>query len=182
VSSGQFWFGRMSQAAAAARPRYRTPTGVKTMKSRGNPYASLDLVQPLIDYSTTIQGRLEPSLAHLVKIRASQINGCGVCLNMHTQEARKDGETQERIFLLDAWRESPLYNERERAALGWTEALVRLSATQAPDEAYAAVEAQFTETERVNLTLLIGAIMSFNMLGVGFRVRHPVSTSAKAAA
>ncbi len=152
------------------------------MKSRGNPYVSLDLVQPLIDYSTTIQGRLEPKLAHLVKIRASQINGCGVCLNMHTQEARKDGETQERIFLLDAWRESPLYSERERAALGWTEALVRLSATRAPDEDYAALEAQFTEAERVNLTLLIGAIMSFNQLGVGFRVRHPVSAAAKAAA
>jgi AhpD family alkylhydroperoxidase len=151
------------------------------MKSRGNPYTSLDLVKPLIDYSTAIQARLEPSLGHLVKIRASQINGCGVCLNMHTQEARKDGETQERIFLLDAWRESPLYTDRERAALGWTEALVRLSDTRAPDEDYAAVEGQFTEAERVNLTLLIGAIMSFNQLGVGFRVRHPTSAAAKAA-
>ena len=151
------------------------------MTTRGNPYASLDLVKPLIDYATVIQGRLEPSLGHLVKIRASQINGCGMCLNLHTQEARKDGETQERIFLLDAWRESPLYTDRERAALGWTEALIRLSDTRAPDEDYAAVEAQFTEAERVNLTLLIGAIMSFNQLGVGFRVRHPASAAAKAA-
>jgi len=152
------------------------------MKSRANPYASLDLVKPLIDYSMTIQSRLEPSLAHLVKIRASQINGCAMCLNLHTQEARKDGEREERIFLLDSWRESPLYTDRERAALGWTEALVRLSDTRAPDEDYAAVEAQFNETERVNLTLLIGAIMSFNQLGVGFRLRHPTSAAARAAA
>ena len=152
------------------------------MTSRGNPYASLELVKPLIDYSTTIQGRLEPSLGHLVKIRASQINGCAMCLNMHTQEALKDGETQQRLFLLDAWRESPLYTDRERAALGWTEALVRLSETRAPDEDYAAVEAQFTEAERVNLSLLIGVIMSFNQLGVGFRVRHPTSGMAAKAA
>lgn len=77
---------------------------------------------------------------------------------------------------------SPLYTDRERAALGWTEALVRLSATRAPDEDYAALEAQFTEAERVDLTLLIGAIMSFNQLGVGFRLRHPSSAAARAAA
>jgi AhpD family alkylhydroperoxidase len=153
-----------------------------TMTSRANPYASLDLVKPLIDYAKLIEGRLEPSLGHLVKIRASQINGCAMCLNMHTQEALKDGETQQRLFLLDAWRESPLYTDRERAALGWTEALVRLSETRAPDEDYAAVEAQFTEAERVNLSLLIGVIMSFNQLGVGFRVRHPTSGMAAKAA
>jgi AhpD family alkylhydroperoxidase len=152
------------------------------MTSRANPYASLDLVKPLIDYAKLIEGRLEPSLGHLVKIRASQINGCAMCLNMHTQEALKDGETQQRLFLLDAWRESPLYTDRERAALGWTEALVCLSETRAPDEDYAAVEAQFTETERVNLSLLIGVIMSFNQLGVGFRVRHPTSGMAAKAA
>ena len=152
------------------------------MTSRANPYASLDLVKPLIDYAKLIEGRLEPSLGHLVKIRASQINGCAMCLNMHTQEALKDGETQQRLFLLDAWRQSPLYTDRERAALGWTEALVRLSETRAPDEDYAAVEAQFTETERVNLSLLIGVIMSFNQLGVGFRVRHPTSGMAAKAA
>ena len=101
------------------------------MTSRANPYASLDLVKPLIDYSTTIQGRLEPSLAHLVKIRASQINGCAMCPDIaHTGEPAKDGETQsERLYLLDAWRESPLYTDRERAALEPDEALVRLPAT-----------------------------------------------------
>jgi AhpD family alkylhydroperoxidase len=152
------------------------------MTSRANPYASLDLVKPLIDYAKTIESRLEPSLGHLVKIRASQINGCAMCLNMHTQEALADGETPQRLFLLDAWRESPLYTDRERAALGWTEALVRLSETRAPDADYAAMEAQFDEAERVNLTLMIGVIMSFNQLGVGFRVRHPTSGMAAKAA
>jgi AhpD family alkylhydroperoxidase len=151
------------------------------MKPRANPYATLELVKPLIEYGQMIQGRLEPSLAHLVEIRASQINGCAVCLAMHTQEARKAGESEERITMLDAWRETPLYTDRERAALGWTEALVKLSDSRAPDEAYAAVEAQFNETERVNLTLMVGVIMSFNQLGVGFRVRPPVG-AAKAAA
>lgn len=151
------------------------------MKPRANPYARLELVRPLIEYGQMIQGRLEPSLAHLVEIRASQINGCAVCLAMHTQEARKAGESEERITMLDAWRETPLYTDRERAALGWTEALVKLSDSRAPDEAYAAVEAQFNETERVNLTLMVGVIMSFNQLGVGFRVRPPVG-AAKAAA
>ncbi|HZZ88732.1 MAG TPA: carboxymuconolactone decarboxylase family protein [Caulobacteraceae bacterium] len=151
------------------------------MKPRANPYARLELVRPLIEYGQMIQGRLEPSLAHLVEIRASQINGCAVCLAMHTQEASKAGESEERITMLDAWRETPLYTDRERAALGWTEALVKLSDSRAPDEAYAAVEAQFNETERVNLTLMVGVIMSFNQLGVGFRVRPPVG-AAKAAA
>jgi AhpD family alkylhydroperoxidase len=149
--------------------------------SRINPYASAELVKPLIDYANQVQGRLETSLAHLVKIRASQINGCAMCLGMHSHEARQAGEREDRIVMLDAWREAPLYTERERAALGWTEALVRLSETRAPDEAYAALEAQFTEAERVNLTLMIGVIMSFNQLGVGFRIRPP-RLAAKAAA
>jgi AhpD family alkylhydroperoxidase len=150
------------------------------MKSRINPYANLDLVKPLIDYAHTIEARLEPALAKLVEIRASQINGCAQCLSMHTQEARAAGEREERILMLDAWHESTLYTDRERAALGWTDALIKLSETRAPDEAYAAVEAQFTEPERVNLTLMIGCINAFNQLGVGFRIRPP--THARAAA
>jgi AhpD family alkylhydroperoxidase len=150
------------------------------MKARINPYANLDLGKPLIDYAHTIEARLEPSLAKLVEIRASQINGCAQCLSMHTQEARAAGETNERIMMLDAWHESTLYTDRERAALGWTDALVKLSETRAPDDAYAALEAQFTEAERVNLTLMIGCINAFNMLGVGFRICPP--THQKAAA
>jgi len=152
------------------------------MKSRINPYANLDLVKPLIDYAHTVEGRLEPSLAKLVEIRASQINGCAQCLSMHTAEARAAGERDERIMMLDAWHESTLYTDRERAALGWTDALTRLSATRAPDDAYAAVEAQFTEAERVNLTMMIGCINAFNMLGVGFRIRPPTHAKATAAA
>ncbi|HEY1751939.1 MAG TPA: carboxymuconolactone decarboxylase family protein [Caulobacteraceae bacterium] len=151
------------------------------MTARTYPYAALDLVQPLIDYAHTVEGRLEPSLATLVKIRASQINGCALCLAMHAKEARAAGEREDRIVMLDAWRETPLYSERERAALGWTEALVRLPETHAPDDAYEAMAAQFDETERVNLTLLVGVIMSFNQLGVGFRAKPAIAT-AKAAA
>jgi AhpD family alkylhydroperoxidase len=142
------------------------------MSPRLNPYVGnyAPLVQPLIDCSRTIQARVEPKLAELVKIRASQINGCAVCLQMHAEEARKKGESEERIRLLDAWRETTLYTRRERAALAWTEALTRLSESHAPDEDYQALKAAFTEEEQVNLTLLIGAINSFNKIGVGFRL------------
>lgn len=143
------------------------------MAPRLNPYAAAPaLTQWLIDFSNTVaaQSGLEPRLAELVKIRASQINGCAVCLHMHTMEAREKGETEERLHLLDAWREAPFYSERERAALSWTEALTRLSETRAPDADYAAVKAQFTEEEQVKLTMLVNVINSFNRLGVGFRV------------
>jgi AhpD family alkylhydroperoxidase len=109
----------------------------------------------------------------LVKIRASQINGCAFCLHMHTADARKHGETEQRLYLLYAWRESPLYSERERAALGWTEALTLLSQTHAPDDAYQALRAHFTAEEQVTLTLLIVAINGWNRIQVGFRVVHP---------
>jgi alkylhydroperoxidase family enzyme len=93
---------------------------------------------------------------------------------MHTTEARKKGETEERLYLLDAWRESPLYSARERAALEWTEALTRVAETHASDDAYDALKAQFTEEEQVKLTLLIVAINGWNRVQVGFRAIHPV--------
>jgi AhpD family alkylhydroperoxidase len=127
-----------------------------------------------LDWSTGIlKSGLEDSLMELVKIRASQINGCAFCLHMHTADARKHGETEQRLYLLDAWRESPLYSERERAALGWTEALTLLSQTHAPDDAYQALRAHFTAEEQVTLTLLIVAINGWNRIQVGFRVVHP---------
>ena len=87
------------------------------MTSRPNPFAAhFDLVKPLVDFGNCSQAGIDPTLAELIKIRASQINGCSACLFMHTRDARKNGETGERIFLLDAWRESPLFNYRERAA------------------------------------------------------------------
>ncbi len=114
----------------------------------------------------------------LVKIRASQINGCAYCIHMHCREARAAGETEERIHLLPAWRESPLYDARERAALGWAEALTRVAETGAPDEAYEAVREHFTPKELVDLTLLVGAINTWNRISVGFRNVHPVDETA----
>jgi AhpD family alkylhydroperoxidase len=116
-----------------------------------------------------------------VKIRASQINGCAFCLHMHTKDARASGETEERIYLLNAWRESPLFNDRERAALAWTEALTLVAETHAPDEDYAELSRHFTPVEQVNLTLMIGAINTWNRLAIGFRSIHPVEASRAAA-
>ena len=117
---------------------------------------------------------LEDSLMDLVKVRASQINGCAFCLHMHATEARERGETEERLYLLDAWRESPLYSERERAVLGWTEALTLVADTHAPDDTYQTLQTHFTEQEQVALTLLIVVVNGWNRIQVGFRAVHPV--------
>ncbi|MFE1600470.1 carboxymuconolactone decarboxylase family protein [Methylobacterium sp. ID0610] len=126
-------------------------------------------------------GPLEPALMELVKMRASQINGCAFCLHMHATDARRHGETEMRLHMLNAWRESPLYTPRERAALAWTEALTRLSETGAPDADYTRLAAEFSEAEQVQLTLLIGAINVWNRLQVGFRVPHPGEAGRDAA-
>ena len=118
---------------------------------------------------------LEPSLWQLVKIRASQINGCAYCIHMHTRDARAEGESEERLYLLSAWRESPLYSERERAALEWTEALTQISETRAPDDVFERVRRQFTEEELVNLTVGVGTINVWNRIATGFRSVHPVT-------
>jgi len=110
---------------------------------------------------------LEKNLIELVKMRASQINGCAFCLDLHTKEARKHGETEQRIYLLNAWRETPLYSGRERAALAWTESLTRLSIDGAPDAAYRDLQASFTDIEIANLTALIGMINMWNRIAVG---------------
>jgi AhpD family alkylhydroperoxidase len=146
------------------------------MTPRLNPFAAAPApMQSWLEFGKDIlQSGLEHSLMELVKIRASQINGCAFCLHMHTREARARGETEERLYLLDAWRESPLYSERERAALAWTEALTLVSETHAPDHVYQALQAQFTEEEQVKLTLLIVAINGWNRVQVGFRGIHPV--------
>jgi AhpD family alkylhydroperoxidase len=143
---------------------------------RLNPFAAAPApMQKWLDFSKGIlQTGLEESLMELVEIRASQINGCAACLHMHTAAARKRGESEERLYLLDAWRESPLYSARERAALAWTEALTLVSETHAPDEAYQALQAQFTPEEQVALTLLIVTINGWNRVQIGFRGVHPV--------
>lgn len=152
------------------------------MTTRINPYVNHpELVKPLINFGMTVQDLgLERSLIELVKIRASQINGCAVCLHMHATEARRLGETEERVLMLDAWRECSLYTDREKAALAWTEALTRLTETGAPDEAYEGLWEHFSAEEQVKLTLMIIAINSFNRIGVGFRL--PPIAVAKAAA
>ena len=141
------------------------------MTPRMNPFAAApELMQSWLTFGTGIlQAGLEPSLMELVKIRASQINSCAVCLQMHANAARKAGETEERIYLLDAWRESSHYTDKERAALGWTEALTLLHETHAPDETYDALRFHFSEKEQTALTLLIVAINGWNRLQVGFR-------------
>jgi len=123
---------------------------------------------------------LEHSLGELVKIRASQLNGCAYCLEMHTREARAHGETEARLHLLAAWQESPLYSPRERAALAWTEAITLLATSRAPDDVYTAAREQFTENELVKLTLMIGVINTWNRFAVGFRAVHPVPQAASA--
>jgi AhpD family alkylhydroperoxidase len=125
---------------------------------------------------------LEPSLTDLLKLRASQINGCANCINLHAVEARENGETEQRIYLLPAWREAPCYTGRERAALGWTEALTRLSEGVDREGAYAALKAHFTDEEQVKLTLTINIINGWNRIAVGFGVFADAATIKKSAA
>ena len=124
---------------------------------------------------------LEAPLVELVKMRASQINGCAFCINMHTQDARKNGETEQRLYLLNAWRESPVYTDRDRAALAWTEAVTLVSETRAPDDVYEDVRSQFSEAETVNLTMLIATINAWNRIAISFRFVPPVRAKAAVA-
>lgn len=112
---------------------------------------------------------LERPLYELVKIRASQINRCAFCLDMHTKDARKAGETEQRIYALSAWRETPFYTNRERAALDWTEALTLISENEIPDALYKATQEYFTEKEMITLTMAIIAINGWNRLAISFR-------------
>ncbi len=112
---------------------------------------------------------LEPSLLDLVKVRASQLNGCAYCIDMHTKDARARGEKEDRLYALDAWRETPFYTERERAALTWTEAVTLVAESHVPEDVYRAAREHFTDKELVDLTLAIVAINGWNRLGVGFR-------------
>ena len=112
---------------------------------------------------------LETSLLELVRMRASQINGCAFCLDMHSKDARAAGETEQRLYLLDAWREAPFYSDRERAALAWTEALTLVAGDRVPDDVYNEARQHFSEEELVNLSLAVIAINGWNRLAIGFR-------------
>ena len=112
---------------------------------------------------------LEPALLGLVEVRASQINGCAYCIDMHTKDARARGETEQRLYLLDAWRESPFYSVRERAALAWTEAVTRVTDGHVPHEVYQQAREHFDEGELVKLTLAVVTINGWNRLSISFR-------------
>ncbi|HLU61845.1 MAG TPA: carboxymuconolactone decarboxylase family protein [Gammaproteobacteria bacterium] len=146
------------------------------MKARLDAYkVAPELLEAMRTLDRTVQenGALEHSLIELVKIRASQINGCAYCVHMHTADARAAGESEQRLYLLSAWRESSLYSAREKAALAWTEALTLLADTHAPDDVFEAMAKEFSPAEQVALTMLIVTINGWNRIAVGFRSVHP---------
>jgi len=145
------------------------------MQSRLNPgKAAPETYKAVLALETHLKSVVEPRLYHLLKLRASQINGCAFCIDMHVKEALADGEDPQRLHLLSAWRESPLYDERERALLAWTEALTLLPQTGAPDADYGRLREHFSEAEMVSLTAAIGMINLWNRWAVGFRSQHPI--------
>ncbi|MFI5095047.1 MAG: carboxymuconolactone decarboxylase family protein [Candidatus Acidiferrum sp.] len=127
---------------------------------------------------------LEHGLIHLLKMRASQINGCAYCIDMHSKDARALGETEQRLYELDAWRETPFYSDRERAALSWTEAVTLVSQTHVPDSTYEEVRKHFSEKEIVDLTLVVTTINAWNRLAIALRAvpghYRPAASSAAA--
>lgn len=145
------------------------------MSARVNPHSiAPEVIRPMLELEASLaDSGLEHSLLKLVKMRASQINGCGYCLHMHSREARGAGESEERLYLLGGWRESSLYTDRERAALAWTDSLTLLAQTGAPDADYDGIKPHFSDEEIVKLTLAIGAINVWNRIAVGFRSQHP---------
>ena len=153
-----------------------TQQRLDVMKVSAGAYKAMSALQAYVDASG-----LERTILELVKIRASQINGCAFCIAMHTAEARKLGESDERMHLLDAWREAPIYNARERAALAWTDAVTLISEGHVPDEVYDEARRQFSEKELVDLTAAVVAINGWNRAAIAFRAT-PQVTSARIAA
>ena len=140
-----------------------------------NKHLSSNLGQAMLALSAASQATgLERSLVELVRMRASQINHCAYCIDMHTKDARAEGETEQRLYALSAWRETPFYSERERAALEWTEAVTLVGETHVPDDIFERVRQHFDESELVALTFAVVVINSWNRLAVSFRV--PVGT------
>src|SRR5690348_4904322 len=134
-----------------------------------------------LDRYVVRESGLEPRLIHLIMLRASQINGCAYCVDMHSKEARRDGLSEQWINLVCVWRESPVFDARERAVLGWTDAVTNIAQTGAPDSAYEALRPHFSEAEIVKITAAISLINVWNRVAVGFRSQHPVDAPAKAA-
>ena len=132
--------------------------------------ASPEAIKVMLAFSAgTEKLGLEKSLLELVKLRASQINGCAFCVDMHSADARKGGETERRLYAVPVWHETPFFTPRERAALAWTEAVTSISTSHAPDDLHEQLCAQFTEKERMDLTLAISMINCWNRLAIAFR-------------
>lgn len=132
--------------------------------------ASPQAVRPLRDLEEYVRNcGLEPGLIELVKLRASQINGCAYCIDMHTKDARARGESEQRLYAAAVWEETPFYNDRERAALAWTEAVTEVSSSRVPDSVYELASKHFTEKELIDLTMAVIAINSWNRLAISFR-------------
>ncbi|MDB5657857.1 MAG: alkylhydroperoxidase [Cypionkella sp.] len=130
--------------------------------------------KPLFVLETALRaGPLQATLLHLIKLRANQISACAYCIHLHTSETLKDGEAPLHLHMLVAWRESPMYSPRERAALAWTEALTLVTQTGAPEADWEAVKAEFNEDERAWLSMAVAAINMWNRVQVGFRAAHP---------
>jgi AhpD family alkylhydroperoxidase len=163
----------VSQAGALHRLLFRTRNEKETvMKARVDfPKVLMPkAMQALFPIAKAVSNSgLERRLIELVNMRASQLNGCAYCLDMHSKDARAAGETEQRLYLLDAWRETPLYSERERAALAWTEAVTRVADGHVPDDVFAAAREHFSEEELVNLTIAVIAINGWNRLNIAFR-------------
>ncbi|MAY63606.1 MAG: alkylhydroperoxidase [Rhizobiales bacterium] len=138
-----------------------------------------ELMKAVVALDTAVDAAgLEKPLLHLVKLRASQINGCAYCVDKHARDARAEGESEQRIVMVSAWRESPAFSKRERAALAWTESLTLVARTGVPDADYEIVSAEFTEHEVAALTVLIGMINLWNRIGVSARLVHPLKNAA----
>jgi AhpD family alkylhydroperoxidase len=138
-------------------------------------------IESMVAAEAWLKANVDEKLLTLVKMRASQINGCAYCLHMHSEEARKHGESNERLLLLDAWHESALYSDRERAALAWTEALTKIAETHAPDAVYDEVRGVFSDDELTSLSIAIAMINAWNRLSIGFRAQHPADRKQQAA-
>jgi AhpD family alkylhydroperoxidase len=160
------------------------------MNSRLNLNPKSGVYQAMLALETYLRksSKLEVSLLHLARMRASQINGCAFCLDMHSKDARAEGETEQRLYCLPAWRETPFYTERERAALAWTEAVTLVSEDHVPDEVFEEARKQFSEEELLELTLAVVTINGWNRFSIAFRAVpgayqpgsiHPVKTPAQ---
>lgn len=149
------------------------------MQSRFNYYAADPAsVQAMLQLENHVKtSGIDLGLLDLIKLRASQINGCAYCVDMHTKEAKARGETEQRLNVLCVWRESPAFTEAERAALAWTEAVTLIASSGAPDEVYQEFSRHFDEALRVKITLAIGTINVWNRLAVSFRAVHPLGAA-----